>query len=231
MDYQVIKINDSTWRIEDGGVRMFLLAGTEKALLIDTGMNITNAKEIAESLTDLPILLFNTHADRDHVAGNAAFDSFMMNPAEASNFYNTYGGDGKIVPVADGQELDLGGRLLKFIYIPGHTPGSTAVLDVNAGVLIPGDPFQKNGSIFMFGVQREMHAYILSCEKLMNEYAGAFTEIWPSHADLPIPADTVGILKEAAEKVLAGEIEGVETDFRGNLIHVYDAGIAKFLGN
>ena len=65
MDYNIIQMNENTWRIEDGGVRFFLLTGTEKALLIDSGMMIQNAKEIAESLTDLPIELLNTHADQD----------------------------------------------------------------------------------------------------------------------------------------------------------------------
>ena len=42
---------------------IFLLVGTEKALLIDSGMNTLNAKQIAESITKLPIILLNTHAD------------------------------------------------------------------------------------------------------------------------------------------------------------------------
>ena len=36
---EIIRINEDTVRIEDGGGRFFLLEGTEKALLIDTGMN------------------------------------------------------------------------------------------------------------------------------------------------------------------------------------------------
>ena len=43
MSYEVIRINDNTWRIEDSGVRFFLLSGTEKALLIDSGMQVNNA--------------------------------------------------------------------------------------------------------------------------------------------------------------------------------------------
>ena len=44
MNCEIIQINDNTWRIEDGGVRMFLLAGKEKALLIDSGMNTHDAR-------------------------------------------------------------------------------------------------------------------------------------------------------------------------------------------
>ena len=73
MDYEIIRINHNSWRIEDSGVRFFLLVGTERALLVDSGRNIRNARDIAASLTDLPILLVNTHADRDHVASNCQF--------------------------------------------------------------------------------------------------------------------------------------------------------------
>ena len=55
----IIQINNSTWRIEDNGVRFFLLTGTEKALLL-TAEDTPNAKEIAESITKLPIA-FSTH--------------------------------------------------------------------------------------------------------------------------------------------------------------------------
>ena len=82
MDYEVIKINENSWRIEDSGVRFFLLTGTERALLIDSGMRIDNARDIAEELTDLPISLVNTHADRDHICSNEQFEEFYMHPAE-----------------------------------------------------------------------------------------------------------------------------------------------------
>ena len=39
MGCKIIQMNPNTWRIEDGGVRFFLLTGREKALLIDSGMN------------------------------------------------------------------------------------------------------------------------------------------------------------------------------------------------
>ncbi len=63
-----IKIDESTYSYEEDGVRFFLLMGTDKALLIDTGMQTRNAKELAEEITKLPLLLFNTHTDMDHIA-------------------------------------------------------------------------------------------------------------------------------------------------------------------
>ena len=43
---QVIKVNDSTWRFEDDSVRFFLFVGTKKAALIDSGMNVPDAKRL-----------------------------------------------------------------------------------------------------------------------------------------------------------------------------------------
>lgn len=224
---EIVKINENTWRIEDGGVRFFLLAGKEKALLIDGGMQIRNAREIAESLVDLPVELLNTHADPDHIASNHEFDSFYMNPAEASNFYKTQKRTGTIIPVTDGDIIDLGGRELEIITLPGHTPGSIAVLDKNARALFSGDPIQ-DGSIFMFGVQREMHAYILSLEKL-EKYRDRFDKIYPSHGTCPIEPKLIDALHDGAKRILAGGIEPVDAEFFGQKIKVYDVGAAKFL--
>ena len=45
---EIIKINENTWSIEDDGVRFYLLCGSEKAALIDTGMNSPDARQITE---------------------------------------------------------------------------------------------------------------------------------------------------------------------------------------
>lgn len=224
---EIIKINENTWRIEDSGVRFFLLAGAKKALLIDSGMQVNNAKEIAEDLVDLPVELLNTHGDIDHVGSNAEFDCFYMNPAEASNYYNSQKQTGTIIPVTDGDIIDLGGRELEIITLPGHTPGSIAVLDKNNRVLISGDPIQ-DGNIFMFGVQREMHAYLLSLEKL-EKYKDAFDTIYPSHGSFPVGPELIDSLHEGASRILAGEVEGSEAEFHGMKIKRYDVGVAGFL--
>lgn len=224
---EIIKMNDDTWRIEDAGVRFFLLAGKEKALLIDSGMQIHNAKEIAEGLVSLPIELLNTHGDMDHVGSNDEFASFYMNPAEASNYYNTNKKSGTIVPVTDGDVINLGGRELEIITLPGHTPGSIAVLDKKNRVLISGDPIQDS-DIFMFGVQREMHAYLLSLKKL-EKFSDRFDSIYPSHGTFPIGPEIIPALYDGAVRVMAGEVEGSDVEFHGVKIKRYDVGVAAFL--
>ena len=224
---QVIRVNEDTWRIENGMVRFFLLKGTEKALLIDTGMTVRHAREIAAALTGLPVLLLNTHSDADHTGCNDRFESFYMHPADEPH-YRASGKGGRLIPVQDGDELDLGNRKLKIIHLPGHTPGSIAVLDVSRRVLISGDPIQEHGRIFMFGENRDMQEYVRSLEKL-EKMAGSFDEIWPSHADLPVSPACIRKLHDGALQILNHEIPGTQTEFYGRTITVYDLGFAGFL--
>ena len=225
--YEVIRVDERTWRIEDQDVRLFLLAGTERALLVDAGMHLTFAREIAEGLTDLPVSLINTHADRDHIAGNAHFASFYMHPAEEP-VYRRSGMPGTIVPVTEGDVLDLGNRRLEVIELPGHTPGSIALLDEDARVLISGDPIQEHGRIYMFGDHRDMADYVRSLGHL-QAFEGRFDEIWPSHADIPVGTGTIARLRDGAQDILDGRVAGRPTVMHGHDVVEYDLGFCSLL--
>ena len=227
MEYTILLINENTWRIEDGGVRFFLLTGTEKALLIDSGMNVHCARDIAASLTSLPLSLLNTHADRDHIGSNEQFEQFYLHPAEEA-LYQRSGKPGTILPVEDGDLLELGQRSLRILHLPGHTPGSIAVLDIQSRVLISGDPIQKNGNIFMFGNHRDLQAYVRSLERL-NTLRDQFDEIWPSHAEIPISPEVIPQLCQGAQDILAGKIQGTPAEMHGQEILVYDVGVSRLL--
>ncbi len=224
--YESIPIDEHTWRIEDGMVRVYLLAGEESALLVDTGMTLRDARTIAERLTDKPLKLLNTHGDPDHIAGNGAFPSFYMHPAEEEN-YRAHGGTGEIVPVRGGDVLDLGGRELEIIELPGHTPGSIALLDRSHRALISGDPI-STGAIFMFGPSRDLRQYLTSLRALQKRI-GEFDEIWPSHAAFPVAPEQIGKLCIGAERVLAGQMTWEPHDMRGMALRRYDIGCAQFL--
>lgn len=227
MAVKVSRIDESTWEFCEETVRFFLLAGTERALLIDSGMTTEKVRELAEEKTSLPLLLLNTHGDIDHVGCNDEFESFYMNPAECAHYYHGAKACGKVVPVWDGDVLDLGDRPLTILTIPGHTPGSIAVLDEKNRRIFTGDPVQ-DGRIFMFGPHREMNAYRFSLLKLW-EKADRFDEIYPSHGTCPVKPPLIMELYEAAGKVLAGQVPGSSEVVFGTPITAYDAGPAVFL--
>jgi len=223
---EVIRINADTWRVEDGGVRFFILEGTEKALMIDSGMNTPDARKLAETIISKPLELLNTHADRDHISGNDAFDRFYMDPAEQEN-YREAGGAGTVIPVHDGDVIDLGDRPLEIIGIPGHTPGSIAVLDLHRRVLISGDSVQY-GPIFMFGKFRNMEAYVSSMKKLLK-HMDRFDTVYPSHGEIPVEAELIPKLIGYAEEILAGKAEGNPVEKFGMKAVLYRFESAGFL--
>ena len=216
-----------TWALEDNGVRVFLLAGKEKALVIDTGMTGADLSAEIRLHTDLPYSLLNTHADRDHIGGNRSFEEFYMHPSEAAFYRNTQGGTGKMLPVFNGDVIDLGDRELEIIHLPGHTPGSITVLDRKNRCLVGGDPIQEDGGIYMFGAHRDMEAYIASLERLMLRRD--FDFIYPSHAKEKVGRDAIPLLIDGARRILAGEIAGTEEERHGRKITVFDAGVSRFL--
>lgn len=223
----IISVDANTWRIEEERVRFFLLAGNRRAMLLDSGLEIHNAKDIAEGLVSLPVELLNTHCDLDHIGSNAQFETFYMHPSEASNYYNTQNRTGRFCPVEDGEVLDLGNRELEIIHLPGHTPGSIAVLDVKNRVLYGGDIIQ-DGDIFMFGVQRELRSFIWSLGKL-ERYRDRFDTIHSPHGTFQLGPDMICAIRDGAVRVLAGQVAGTDIHYKNKPLKRYDVGCAAFL--
>ena len=214
--YEIIKIDNSTWRIEDNGVRFFLLSGDDYSLLIDTGMNVKNVKAIAQSLTDKPIKLINTHADPDHIGANCEFSSFMMNTLELDN-YNIYKKcTSQVIPVNEHEIINIGGRSLEVIFIPGHTPGSIALLDIERRVLFSGDTIQA-GNIFLFGPMRNIKTYLKSLERL-NTLKDQFDFIYPSHANPVLEPNIIEKLIEGTKAVIDNKLSYSDASLFGQKI-------------
>ena len=220
-------LRPDTWRIDDGGVRFFLLCGSERALLVDSGMTVKDAREIAQGLTSLPLSLLNTHADRDHTGSNDEFGEVMMHPDEEP-LYRKNGFENRVNPVRGCDVIELGDRPLTVVDLPGHTPGSIALLDRKNRVLISGDPIQRNGNIFMFGGHRSMGRYVESLKALLP-LLGEVDEIWPSHADLPVSPSVVPLLIGGAERILRGELSGDPIEMHGRTVHRVDLGFTGML--
>ena len=225
---EIIQINKTTWRAEDGFVRFFLLEGADKAVMIDSGMNCPNAIELAQNLTEKPVMLLNTHGDVDHTSGTASFSKIYMHQKDyegcgiAQKFPGTV-----LAPVDDGDIIELGDRPLKIIHIPGHTSGSLAILDVNNRVLYSGDSVQK-GHIFMFGAQREPEKFGASLDKLIAEKSH-YDFIYASHDEFCLHADYAQKVKLAWQKVCANELPFEKTEMFGNTIKSYTTETCGFL--
>ena len=77
------KVSEHVTRIvEITGTYMYLVQGTEKALLIDTGCGIGKLKEYIETLTKKPLIVVCTHGHMDHAGGADAFEEVYLNNAD-----------------------------------------------------------------------------------------------------------------------------------------------------
>lgn len=220
-------LDERTWCYDEGGVRFFLVAGSERAALIDSGMRTHDARDLAGQLTSLPLMLVHTHCDIDHVGSDAQFDEIWVSPAELVHPQAPHD-FARVRPLWDGDVIDLGGRELEVIGLPGHTPGSLAFLDRATGWLFSGDPIQRDGRIFCFGPMRSMAAYIHSLERLQTRIT-EITAIWPCHATCPIDTTTISELIEGAKAVERGKVNYTMGEVHGNPIREYDVGISVLL--
>ena len=170
----VSMIARGTWCINEYGMdAMFLLEGAHKALLIDTGTGTFDVKALCEKLTSKPLMVACTHGHVDHVGGIGYFDKVymheddfedartldpemrkfyvrMMNSMSQSLFTVTeddvkvFDKMPELLPLHDGDVIDLGGRKIVVYETPGHTPGGISFLDVRERIIYTGDACNQN---------------------------------------------------------------------------------------
>lgn len=80
--FHVQALAPGVWQItEPGHVCSWLIAGSERGVLIDTGCGFVPVRPLVESLTALPVTVLNTHHHADHVGGDHEFDEVLIHEA------------------------------------------------------------------------------------------------------------------------------------------------------
>jgi glyoxylase-like metal-dependent hydrolase (beta-lactamase superfamily II) len=75
------EVEPRTWLVgEPGHVNCFLVEGSERAVLIDTGLGLADIGAVTRWLTDKPITVVNTHSHSDHRGGNWRFADVAAHP-------------------------------------------------------------------------------------------------------------------------------------------------------
>lgn len=203
--YHAIQIDAQSWRIEEQAVRFYLFTGRGSALLVDTGFGSGDARAFVKELTDLPLMLVHTHGDHDHTGGNTGFETCRLHPSEFAYYTARATGDTGILPIWEGDIIDLGGRTFEIILIPGHTPGSIALLDRENRILVAGDTISK-APVYIFGENRSIPGIIASLKKL-EDMSECYDTVYPSHGSFPLGKEAVSAQRTAAEQLLAGKLK------------------------
>ncbi|MDP9198354.1 MAG: MBL fold metallo-hydrolase [Pseudomonadota bacterium] len=128
---------------------IYLLIGSEKALLIDTGaVAEPDLMPLAATVLDflpvdggsrLPLLVAHTHGHRDHTAGDPQFETLASvqvissESAAVRQFFGFTDWPGGIA------RLDLGDRIVEILPAPGHHPDHLTFYDHRTALLLTGD--------------------------------------------------------------------------------------------
>lgn len=132
------------------GPFMYLLVGSTKALLIDSG-DVADADKMPLARTvmqllpgdshKLPLLVAHTHRHLDHRAGDVQFANlpgvhvvgFELEAVKQFFHFSDW-------PNGAAQ-IDLGGRIVDVLPTPGHNPTEISFYDRNTGLFFSGDFF------------------------------------------------------------------------------------------
>lgn len=190
---------------------LYLVEGSDRALLIDAGTKIKDLEKIAAQITNKKITLVATHVHPDHT-GSAInyFTEIFINPADTVNIPQMMPDyKGEIRFLKDGEIIDLGGRKLEVVFTPGHTPGSTSFIDINAGYGFSGDAF-GSGNLLL---TTDFSTLISTCEKMcevMEKYR--IEKLYPGHffGKNFETKQRVKDLITLSREVLSGKIKGQE---------------------
>jgi len=225
--FEFRKIDNGFFSIEQDGVRSFMLLDDKYVLLIDSGRGGNNLFRQVREHSHLPVKMIYTHADVDHTGDADDFPIRFMHPSEFDYYESKNEAPVTMQPIWEGDKVTVGDYHFEVVLIPGHTPGSIALLDRKHRIMIGGDSLQP-GPIYMFGPGRNFNAYHASMLK-MQEMIKDIDWIYPSHHDLRVPATIVNQLLAGAEKMLAGEVEGEPVERFNGRAKVYHTDGVAFL--
>lgn len=128
---------------------MYLLLGNRQAMLIDTG-DVADPKAMplastvlsllpGEGPSKLPLLVVHSHGHLDHRLGDAQFErqaGVDVVPSDLAHVRQHFG----FTDWPNGRaEVDLGGRVVDVLPVPGHHRAHLAFYDRNTALLFTGD--------------------------------------------------------------------------------------------
>lgn len=206
----------------------YLLIGETRAIMFDAGSGERPAgsrsmREVADRYAgNKPITLILSHFHYDHIYDAAAFDgvSLIDRPEiragiEADSY--TIGLweslDLKSIPlkvvnlIADGGVIDLGGRTLNVLNLPGHASESVVLFDKDRNQVFTGDFVNRHlGGIIAFATTSDLVAYKGNSTRLLR-LTNPETQFFGAHGIPQFGRDWLELLDRKLGRMVSGEAE------------------------
>ncbi len=205
MAVTVHEIAPNTWLFdENGGVNLYLIAGSSMAVLLDTGFDGSWLPEKVRELTDLPVTLVHTHYHGDHTGGDHLWSPIWIHESDMDGLLSQPGHeDLDVHPLYDREVISLGSRRLQVIHVPGHSPGSIALLDIENRLLFSGDTVMRQ-PVFLQNPDSNAEDFLRSLDKL-SAMSDKFDLIYPCHDTWPVGVEELAYLRMCAQDALSGK--------------------------
>jgi glyoxylase-like metal-dependent hydrolase (beta-lactamase superfamily II) len=203
----------------------YLLNGANRSLLIDTGLGICNIYDEVIKLTDKPVTAVATHIHWDHIGGHKYFPDFYAHVEElnwlsgefpltmeqirgmvvdrcdlpegydVSNYEFFQGTPTRVLK--DNDVIDIGGRVLRVLHTPGHSPGHMCFYEKERGYLFTGDLVYKD-TLFAYYPSTDPEAYLKSIERVA---ALPVNRVFPAHHSLDIQPEILLRMRDAFQQL------------------------------
>ena len=178
-DWQVQEYNDDFYILRESGCTnyekpfLYLIFGKDRVLLEDTGAGKPDTLRIVNTVIEswckrngrdsIPLLVTHSHSHGDHKAGD---EQFISRP-NTSMVPLTVNATAQAFGIAKWPEtvgsVDLGGRVIDVVPIPGHDVLSVALYDRQTGILLTGDSLYP-GRLYV----RDFPAFVKSTARLVE---------------------------------------------------------------
>lgn len=232
--YNAKLLMNGIWQITDYSdglhptVDMYLIEGTDRALLIDAGDSESDLKEFVSKITSKPVDLCITHGHGDHAMAFSQFERVYMSHKDIDILKSLFHMDIDETMVHDlqgGEVFDLGNSKIEVIALPGHTFGSMVLLDSDRQLLFTSDGLGSGGLWMQFSHCTSIETYGNNVRNLeerlepMNDL-----KLFVGHdcqRGLDYGKEYIRDMRILAEMIVSGDIIGKPTenpeDFFGGL--------------
>ncbi|MCI0611873.1 MBL fold metallo-hydrolase, partial [bacterium] len=234
--FEVYRILPGVFAIYEPGqweeVISYLIVGTNKSFLFDTGLGIGDIKKLVSEITPIEPFVINSHTHYDHIGGNYQFREIYGMDTEFTQLNSKGIPYEEVKEFVSGQwihretpksfvanqyhiksysltkilkdhdRIDLGDRILEIIFIPGHTPDSLCLLDRKNRLLFTGDTFYP-APLYAHFPESNFKQYAQTA-KLLHKLQSEVDYVVPSHNETLLPSAYLEKLDLAFQSIQNG---------------------------
>ena len=209
-----IELEEGIISVDDPkGVRMFVINGSERSILIDTGYGNGDLKAYVEPLiTHHPYEIICTHGHGDHTLGMKDFDSAWMDTVDINLVHASL--RPKIKPFTK-EKFELGGITLRLCPFIGHTSGMVCILIEERRAMILSDACNTQTWVWL-DESSTIAQYKEELLKFKATYGDLFDKIYLSHSDpKSFPLELMDEVLDVCNAILNGKDEKVPFSYGG----------------